>query len=153
MKHTMKKFFMPLLALVLTMALVPIPCAFAANTTETTYVEDLGNGITVESTLTVDPMMARSSSKSGTLVSTYKNNGEVIATITLKGTFAYNGSSAGATAASYSKDIASGWNYKNHSLTRSGATVQLTANLTKGVINVPVNMYITCSPDGTLTKG
>lgn len=153
MKHMTKKIFMPILALLLAAAILPLPRTFAADTSESTYVEDLGNGITVESILVVEPSLARSSSRSASLTSTFKNNGVQIAVITLNANFVYDGSTSRATYASYSKDISSGWTYTDHSLTRSGGTATLTATLKKFLINVPVDMHISCSPSGVITKG
>ena len=153
MKNITKKIFMPILALLLAAAILPLPRTFAADTSESTYVEDLGNGITVESVLVVEPSLARSSSKSASLVSTFKNNGVQIAVITLNANFVYDGSTSRATYASYSKDISSGWTYTDHSLTRSGGTAKLTATLKKFPFNVPVDMHISCSPSGVITKG
>lgn len=153
MKHMTKKIFMPILALLLAAAILPLPRTFAADTSESTYVEDLGNGITVESVLLVEPSLTRSSSRSASLTSTFKNNGVQIAVITLNANFVYDGSTSRATYASYSKDISSGWTYTDHSLTRSGGTATLTATLKKFLINVPVDMHISCSPTGVITKG
>lgn len=153
MKHMTKKIFMPILALLLAAAILPLPRTFAADTSESTYVEDLGNGITVESVLVVEPSLTRSSSRSASLTSTFKNNGVQIAVITLNANFVYDGSTSRATYASYSKDISSGWTYTDHSLTRSGGTATLTATLKKFLINVPVEMHISCSPSGVITKG
>ena len=153
MKHMTKKIFMPILALLLAAAILPLPRTFAADTSESTYVEDLGNGITVESILVVEPSLTRSSSRSASLTSTFKNNGVQIAVITLNANFVYDGSTSRATYASYSKDISSGWTYTDHSLTRSGGTATLTATLKKFLINVPVDMHISCSPTGVITKG
>lgn len=153
MKHMTKKIFMPILALLLAAAILPLPRTFAADTSESTYVEDLGNGITVESVLVVEPSLTRSSSRSASLTSTFKNNGVQIAVITLNANFVYDGSTSRATYASYSKDISSGWTYTDHSLTRSGGTATLTATLKKFLINVPVDMHISCSPSGVITKG
>lgn len=153
MKYIAKKIFVPILALLLAAAILPVPRSFAADVAENTYVEDLGNGLTVESVLVVQPNMARSSSKSASLISTFKSNGVQIAVITLNANFVYDGSTSRATYASYSKDISSGWTYTDHSLTRSGGTATLTATLKKFPLVVPVDMHISCSPSGVITKG
>lgn len=153
MKFAMKKCYAVLLALLLAVSLLPVSRGFAADVSENTHVEDLGNGITVESVLVVKPSLARSSSKSASLTSTFKHNGVQIAVITLNAVFIYDGSTSRATYASYSKDVASGWTYANHSLTRSGNTAALTATLKNPPVNVPVDMKISCSPTGVITKG
>ena len=153
MKVMMKQCFVLILALLLAVSLLPVSRGFAADVSENTHVEDLGNGITVESVLVVKPSLARSSSKSASLTSTFKHNGVQIAVITLNAVFIYDGSTSRATYASYSKDVASGWTYANHSLTRSGNTAALTATLKTPPGNVPVDMKISCSPTGVITKG
>ena len=79
------------LALVLLFSLFPFSQAHAAsidNGQETlSYVEDLGNGITVETTIEVLPSFARNYSTSAIAVSNYKNNGNWIATVSLKAYF------------------------------------------------------------------
>ena len=55
MKVMMKQCFVLILALLLAVSLLPVSQGVAADTSETTYVEKLENGITVESVLVVDP--------------------------------------------------------------------------------------------------
>lgn len=61
MKVMMKQCFVLILALLLAVSLLPVPQGVAADTSETTYVEKLENGITVESVLVVDPPLAQPS--------------------------------------------------------------------------------------------
>lgn len=152
MKSKGKSLLTMMLALTLIVSLFTTPCGAAVNVESSTEIEDLGNGITMETVLTVQSDSARSSTKSASLTRTYKNNGTQIAVITLNANFVYDGTTSRATYASYSKNISSGWTYANHSLTRSGGTAKLTANLKKTLINVPVSMSITCSPSGVVSK-
>ena len=151
------------LALVLLFSLFPFSQAHAAsidNGQETlSYVEDLGNGITVETTIEVLPSFARNYSTSAIAVSNYKNNGNWIATVSLKAYFTYNHITAGVTGTEYSKSLASGWCYTNHKITTTtvsssnGGTATLTANLKDFPLNVAVRLSLHCSPDGYITKG
>ena len=128
------------------------------GSSEETYVQDLGNGIVVTSTLTVSPSVARYTNKRGTLKSEFTANGTWIANHTLTGNFKYNGITAGVNSASYTKTLASGWSYTNHNLTKStvsssnGGTVHLTANLRDFPLIVPVDMTLHCSPKGVITS-
>ena len=148
------------LALSFSLIFFLIPQAHAASAPETFYfVEDLGNGITVESTLEVYPSTARNTSTWGALSSNFKNNGVWVATVTLKAYFTYNGMTAGVTGTEYAKDVASGWTYTNHKITTttvsssSGGTATLTATLKDFPISLPIRLSVHCAPDGTITKG
>lgn len=156
MKSMIKKYSIVFFTLLLLISLLPLPNGFSANafesSTYTEYTEDIGDGFTIESILIVEPSLSRASSKSASLVSTFKNNGVQIAKITLNADFVYDGSSSRATYASYKKELSTGWSYVNHSLTKYGSTAKLSALLKKSVINIPVDMKISCSPSGVITK-
>ena len=143
-----KKMLSVTLALVMFLCVLPISHAQAATSSETMYfVEDLGNGITVETTIEVLPTTSRDSSKSAISTSNFKNNGVWIATVSLKAYFTYNGITAGVTGTEYAKSLASGWSYTNHKITTtnvsssSGGTATLTATLK----NFPLNSLATAS--------
>ncbi|MDR1157625.1 MAG: hypothetical protein LBK75_04870 [Oscillospiraceae bacterium] len=123
---------------------------------QTTDIEYLGDGITVETTTTVHNSLLRSSTKSATRESTYKDNGTTIATVTLNATFGYDGSSAWVVSASASHWVASSWTYENQSLSTTGATARVTATLKKWlgsilVTSASVNIPLTCSASGTIS--
>ena len=121
-------------------------------------VED-ENVFPVETTIEVLPSFARNYSTSAIAVSNYKNNGNWIATVSLKAYFTYNHITAGVTGTEYSKSLASGWSYTNHKITTTtvsssnGGTATLTANLKDFPLNVAVRLSLHCSPDGYITKG
>lgn len=155
-----KKICSTILALVLICCVLPLPQAHATDASETLFfVEDLGNGITVETTIEIFPGVTRNSSTSAVTTSNYKNNGVWIATVALKAYFTYNGITAGVTGTEYSKSLASGWSYTNHKITAtnvsssSGGTATLTATLKDFPINVPVRLSLHCAPNGTISKG
>ncbi|MDR1158181.1 MAG: hypothetical protein LBK75_07735 [Oscillospiraceae bacterium] len=123
---------------------------------QTTDIEYLGDGITVETTITVHSSLLRSSTKSATRASTYKDNGTTIATVTLNATFGYDGSSAWVVSASASHWVASNWTYENQSISTTGATARVTATLKKWLGSTStgtasVNSALTCSAGGTVS--
>lgn len=159
MKFTIPRFFAVAVVFALMFSLTLTPYAYAAETSETTTtVTDLGDGLTVTSTITIINPLTRDSSRTVINRDDYDLNGVWVATVTLTTSFTYNGITAGVTSATYSKSLASGWSYTNHKLTTttlstsSGGKATLTANLRKNIIaNVPVNMFTHCAPDGTIT--
>jgi hypothetical protein len=132
--------------------------SFAAESgdVQTTDIEYLGDGITVETTVTIHNSLLRSNTKSATRESTYKDNGTTIATVTLNATFGYDGSSAWVVSASASHWVASNWTYENQSLSTTGTTARVTATLKKWLgsilaTSVSVNIPLTCSASGTIS--
>lgn len=157
---SIKKVCSIVLAFIIVVFICPIPHALAADTSETMYfVEDLGNGIMVETTIEITPSISRDTATSAVSTSRFTNNGEWIATVALKAFFKYNGMTAGVTGTEYAKELASGWSYTNHNITTttlstsSGGTATLTATLKKFPVNVPVRLSLHCAPDGTITRG
>lgn len=154
-----KKSFVSILALVLLICVIPFPQAQAASAPQsTTYVEDLGNGIIAETTVTVEPGFARNYSTSATIASKFTNKGTWIGTVSFKAYFTYNHITAGVTGTEYAKNIASGWSYTNHKITTTtvsssnGGTATLTANLKNFPLNVAVRLSLHCDPDGNVTR-
>lgn len=118
-----------------------------------TTVADLGNGVTVESTIFIDDTSPLSlmETKNATKQDVYKYNGSQIATVSITASFGYDGSSSWVNSASVSKSVSSGWTYSNENITTSGGTATVTASLKKFPYNVAVNTYISCSPDGEIS--
>lgn len=163
----MKKLFSFLLAAAMVLV-VSVP-AFAqeipsSRTSQplksTVVVENLGNGITVETKTTLWNTSATaalaSSSRSASRTKTYKANGSTVATVTLNATFGYDGSSAWVSSKSASHSTVSGWSYGSQSLSSSGGTASLSAVLTQklGIITigtVDVDISLTCSPSGQIS--
>ena len=148
----MKKMISMLTALALVLSLCLIPTCSAYGR-ENTKVVDLGNGITVETTTTVYDSLLRSSTQKASSTSKFKNNGELIATVTLTATFGYDGSRAWVVSASGSHSMESGWTYSNQSISKSGGTANLTADIksTTGLDSFPVDISLTCSKDGDIS--
>lgn len=148
----MKKMISMLTALALVLSLCLIPTCSAYGR-ENTKVVDLVNGITVETTTTVYDSLLRSSTQKASSTSKFKNNGELIATVTLTATFGYDGSRAWVVSASGSHSMESGWTYSNQSISKSGGTANLTADIksTTGLGAFPVDISLTCSKDGDIS--
>lgn len=147
----MKKTISMLTALVLVCAML-LPSCFASENTAVT-IEDLGNGITVQRTVTVYESLLRSSTKKASTTMEYRNKGALIGTVTLTATFGYDGSRAWVVSASGSSSMESGWSYKNQSISNSGGTSRLTADIKNTSIggSVPVNISLTCSKSGSIS--
>ena len=135
---------------------VAVPAGYAATAERTSSVVNLGDGITVETNLTVHPSILRNNTKRATRESVYKDNGTTIATVTLDATFGYDGTTAWVVSASASCSVVSGWSYESESISTTGATARVTATLKKwllfiSVLSVPVDISLKCSPTGTIS--
>ena len=155
MKLIAKKFFSVILVGILAFSLLPVPKTLAVEpaTESMSTVEDFGNGITVETTLVIHPSVERSSTKTATLTRDYQKDGSWIATLALTATFSYSASGVSVVSASYTKNLASGWTFNSPNIKKTGGTAILTGDLKKFPFNVPVDMKISCSPTGVITKG
>lgn len=153
----MKKRIITIFLVVIMTAALLAPAANADYVTSenTVTVTDLGNGITVESTIFIEESISPASlmsTKKATKQDVYKNNGTEIATVSITASFGYDGSSSWVNSASVSKRVASGWTYSNENITTSGGTATVTALLKKiGVVTVNIDTYISCSPDGDIS--
>lgn len=152
----MKKRIITIFLVVLMTAALLAPAANADYILKNAVtVTDLGNGITVESTIFIEEEaspLSLMSTKKATKQDVYKNNGTEIATVSITASFGYDGSTSWVNSASVSKSVASGWKYSNEDITTSGGTATVTALLKKtGVVTVNVYTYISCSPDGDIS--
>lgn len=78
-------------------------------------------------------------------------DGERVAEVTLSATFGYDGNEAWVEESESDYETYDGWRYGSERIRESGGTVSLSAKLshaTEGT--VPVNISMTCSPDGTI---
>lgn len=143
-------------AFLLTFALLVgtmIPSSLAASNsrqkTETVYSK-LGD-IEIETTTIIHNAMSRSGG-SVDKISTVKDNGKVIAEVTLSATFGYDGKTAWVISASGSHTTYDSWSYSNEKITKSGGTASLSATLSHLLhTSIPVNISITCSPTGQIS--
>lgn len=154
----MKRLFT--ISLIIMLVLCSVFCipasAVEATKTETT-IEYLDNGDYIETTITYFETNARVATKSGSKTSNYKSSsGETMWSVTVNGTFNYNGTTSSCTSVSRSASaIGTNWSIKSSSCTKSGNCASATATATyKGVLSskdytLTVNLY--CSPYGILS--
>lgn len=148
--------FLLLSALIVTMTIPFHASAAAADVGEVIdySVEDLGNGITVKTTVSLLPTRTL---RSASAQSIFERNGKEFANITLYATFTYNGSLASVWSTDYTKSISAGWFYMNHKITTMDRMPSSTATLDarlQGIVGyLPVHIVLRCSPTGTITRG
>ncbi len=153
----MKRIFVAILALVmLCSAMLCTPASAAPISDSKTVIEYLENGDYIETIISWEENSTRSS-KTATKTSNYLNNyDEVLWSVTVRGTFYYNGSTSSCTAVSHSTTAPSSyWTIKNSSSSKSGnkATAKATATLKVGSTTSDESMTVTlaCSANGTLS--
>ena len=119
---------------------------------EQTVTED---GLTIIDKVIQYPVQTRSSARTRT-ADHYKaiySGDTLIAEITFRATFSYDGSSVFVVYKSVIQtDTYSGWTYTQQSFTSSGGTVTLEGKLRKLlVMNIPFTMGLTCDVNGNIT--
>lgn len=155
----MKRIMVTVLAfaLVLSSALC-FPVGAVENPEETvSYVEYLENGDRIKTYITCYETNARAATKSGSKTKEYENAaGELLWSVTVYGTFTYNGTTSSCTSASRSTAAyGSDWSIKSSSASKSGNCATATATATKKNLfgsqdyTATVNLY--CSPYGILS--
>lgn len=135
---------------------LPASAVNAIEATEIT-IEYLDNGDYIETTITYYETNARVATKSGSKTSRYYNaDGDTMWSVTVNGTFNYNGTTSSCTSVSRSTSApGSSWSIKSSSCSKSGNCASATATAThKGVFTsndytLTVNLY--CSPYGILS--
>ena len=130
-------------------AVLPAQAYAAAPEVEVIYTEH--GDFTVETVLTVYPVLSRAQTARADKVQTVKYGGEVIAEVTLSATFGYDGDEAWVEEAESDYETYDGWRYGSEEIEDSGGTVTLSAmlsHITEG--RIPVDISMTCSPSGTI---
>jgi len=153
-----KKYFSILLALCIFANTSYIP-AFAADAAEIeTQVIDYENGSYAVITITYDLSSfasARTTAKtiSGSKEYAYYNKAEQLQwTFRVHGTFEYDGSSAEAISADYSKGIYdSAWSFVRADAYCSGASAIAEGTFKESIFPVSTTITLTCSKDGKLS--
>lgn len=150
----MKKLFAILSVVLLLTMLFPLE-AFAAEqivSSETVYLED-GSYCVV----TLTESMGRSS-KTGTKSSKhYDSNGVLQWTLTVTGTFKYDGSTATCTSVSHSVTISnSAWSVSAQGSTKGGNTAKAVVTMVKTVLGAQTltqtkTLTLSCDKDGNLS--
>ncbi|MBR3988513.1 MAG: hypothetical protein IKK10_04340 [Clostridia bacterium] len=154
----MKKVLALVLLCVMVFGMIFCLPVSATNTEITeTFVEVLENGDKIRTYITYYEDNTRAASKSGYKTREYLNSSdEVMWSVTVNGTFTYNGTTSSCVSVSRSADAyASTWSIKSTSCSRSGNCATATAIATqKNLIGstdytASVNLY--CSPYGILS--
>lgn len=151
--------------LAVSMIMVLVVCTIfcvSVSATETpikteTSIEILENGDCIKTYITYYDTNSRAATKSGSKTKEYENSdGEVMWSVTVYGTFTYNGTTSSCTSASHSTTApGSTWSIKSSSSSKSGNCATATATATKKAFLVSndytmtVNLY--CSPYGILS--
>lgn len=120
----------------------------------TTEVELLPNGDYIETELiTCDQPDGAKSTASGQKTKKYKNSsGAVMWSVTVYGTFSYNGSSATCTSATRSTTCpGSGWTIVSSSASKSGNTATAKATAEYNNSHYSLTVSLKCSANGTLS--
>ncbi len=116
--------------------------------TERYVTED---GFEVETVLSVHRSTSRASYFTAEKAQTIRDGGKDVAKVTLTAKFGYDGTAAWVENASGSHTTYDGWSYENESVTCSGGTANLSADLTKiGERLLYVSVTLTCSPTGEI---
>jgi len=146
------------LTLLLTLLCCTVFClpAGATSTTKVT-VEKLDNGDYIETIITYYETNDRAATRSGSKTNNYKNgDGETLWSITVNGTFTYNGTTSSCTSVSRSASAyADNWSIKSSSCSRSGNCASASAVATYKTLlisrdyTMTVDLY--CSPYGILS--
>lgn len=155
----MKKIlFISLAIIIVISSFICLPVS-AANqqTNTTTTIQYLDNGDYIETTITYYESNLRVATKSGSKTASYKDgNGNTMWTVTVHGTFNYNGTTSSCTSVSRSTTApGANWSIKSSSCSKSGycATATATATHKASLISkdytMTVNLY--CSPYGILS--
>ena len=100
------------------------------------------------------PFFTAASTKAGTKSSRYYSASNVLQfTVTVRGTFSYNGTSATATSAQYGYSISdNAWSFVSGSASCSGATATATCKFRSSpTASKTLSVSLTCSPTGVLS--
>ncbi len=153
----MKRFFISILTLVMLCSVILCTPVSATSVTESkTVVEYLENGDYIKTTISWVENSTRSTKTAEKTKEHVSANGNVFWTVTVRGTFTYNGSTSSCTAVSHSTTAPSSyWTIKSSSSSKSGnkATAKATATLRVGSTSSDETMSVTltCSANGTLS--
>ena len=121
-----------------------------------TTIEYLENGDYIKTVITWEESNTRSSKTASKTATHYNNNDEALWSVTVRGTFTYNGTTSTCTSCSHSTaTYSSVVTVNNASSSRSGnkATATATATITVAFVSVDktLSTTLTCSPTGVLS--
>lgn len=133
---------------------LPTAAKVSDSAVTTTEVELLPNGDVIETVLvTFEQPDGAKSTASGQKTKKYKNSsGAVMWSVTVYGTFSYNGSSATCTSATRSTTCpGSGWTIVSSSASKSGNTATAKATARYNNSDYTRSVTLQCSANGTLS--
>lgn len=143
-----------LVAVLLVSVIFCLPVAAVENVKTETTIEYLENGDYIETIITEYESNARVATKSGSKTKNYKNSaGDIMWSVTVHGTFTYNGSTSLCTSAGHSTTApGSRWSIKSVSSRRSGysAIADATATYSPSSTDYSMSVSLYCNPYGTL---
>jgi len=132
-----------------------LPASAEENLTTETSIVYLDNGDYIETSITYFETISRAATQSGSKTRSYKNSaGEVMWSVTVYGTFTYNGTTSTCTSASHSTTApGSYWSIKSASSRKSGysAIADATATYAPTSTDYSMNVTLFCSPYGILS--
>lgn len=155
----MKRLF----AILLTVAIIccstfctSVSASEVTQKTETT-IEYLENGDCIKTYITYYETNSRATTKSGSKTKEYQNSsGETLWSVTVTGTFSYDGTTSSCTKVSHSAvAYSSGWSIKSSSSSKSGNTATADATATYKLLLISkdysMTVSLSCSPQGVLS--
>lgn len=150
----MKKVLSILFAALFLLMLIPSAPAKAETTTDVVYFEDGSYVVTVLQEYSTRSSNQKTASKSSTL---YDPNGGAVATLTVHGTFRYDGTTVTCTASSYTYQIHnSSWSFSSGSASKSGNTATAKGTFARKVLGITVDsktltVSLSCDKNGNLS--
>lgn len=148
----MKKFFAFALAVLCVCTALPATSVCAEES-----IERLEDGSYIVTTISYQGSRA-SNTRTGSKERTYyANDNTKLFSLTVKGTFKYDGTSASCTSSTYSYNIYdSSWSLKSATATKSGATATAEGTFAKKVLGITtmtksLTPTLTCDKDGNLS--
>ncbi len=162
MKIFKKSTLTLIIAVLLCCTVFPVSTNATDLKDQTVSVEYLENGDCIETVISVEtsdnPVLAvYSSTKTATKTNYYKNSsGDVLWSVSIKGTFSYNGNASSCTSCSHSTTAPSSvWYIKSASHSKSGNTATAKATAAKktstGIKEYSMSVTIKCSANGTIS--
>lgn len=139
-------------AMMFSLCIVPALAAVPEVSVDVVYLED-GSCLTTELVVYGSPVTRASGTISGQKITTYSNAfGVEQWSLTVIGTFTYNGSTAAATSASYNYQIYnSDWSVNSAGARCSGNKAIAEGTFSGGVFTRSATVTLSCSADGVLS--
>lgn len=150
----MKKVLSILFAALFLLVLIPSAPVKAETTTDVVYFEDGSYVVTVLQEYSTRSTNQKSASKSQKY---HASNGELACTLTVHGTFRYDGTTATCTASTYTHQIHNNsWSFSSGSASKSGNTATAKGTFARKVLGITVDsktltVSLSCDKNGNLS--